>query len=180
MLENRVAPISETTIRFFSFFTILTNILTAVYFTILSFQADKPHSSIASAGTVTAITVYITVVGLVYQITLRHLWQPQGMQRIVDELLHTIIPILVIIFWSISGRNRTLRYSSAFVWLMYPLVYLIFILVRGNASGFYPYPFVDVSKTGLSKVLQNSAFLMLLFLALSFVYIFIGKKLKES
>ena len=34
IIENRVAPVTETIIRFFSFFTILTNILVAVYFTI--------------------------------------------------------------------------------------------------------------------------------------------------
>jgi len=107
MIQNRTASISETTVRFFSFFTILTNTLVAIYFTIISFPYRRQPAFINSPGTLTSITVYITVVGLVYQIALRHLWQPQGTQKIVDELLHTIIPILVIIFWYLSEPKKS-------------------------------------------------------------------------
>ena len=40
MIENRIAPVGETTIRFFSFFTILTNSLVAVYFMLRAMKAD--------------------------------------------------------------------------------------------------------------------------------------------
>src|SRR5690242_8869207 len=76
MFQNRVTGIGEMTIRFFSFFTILTNTLVAVYFTYQALKgariraADKP-------GVLTAITVYITIVGLVYQVVLRWIWSPQ-------------------------------------------------------------------------------------------------------
>ena len=97
MIENRVTSISETTIRFFSFFTILTNAMVAFYYTL---AIIKPTTAIIQkAGTVTAITVYITVVGLVYQIVLRPLWHPEGLQKIVDELLHAVVPLMVIMYW---------------------------------------------------------------------------------
>ena len=100
MMENRVFSMLETTIRFFSFFTILTNLLVAHYFSLSLVKKKEGYLSIINkSGTLTAITIYITVVGLVYQILLRHIWDPKGMQRVVDELLHSVIPILVIIFW---------------------------------------------------------------------------------
>ncbi|WP_009036052.1 Pr6Pr family membrane protein [Indibacter alkaliphilus] len=69
MLENRVVGILETTIRFFSFFTILTNALVAVYFTVQAKAGNtNPQSFWNKPGTLTAITLYILVVGLVYQI----------------------------------------------------------------------------------------------------------------
>lgn len=99
MLQNRVSSINETTIRFFSFFTILTNLLVAIYFTLTVFKHKQGHQSVLNKpGTLTALTVYISVVGLVYQILLRHIWNPTGLQMIVDELLHSIIPIAVVVF----------------------------------------------------------------------------------
>lgn len=181
MIENRVASIGETTIRFFSFFTILTNSLVAIYFT-LSFSKEKKGflTIINKPGTLTAITVYITIVGLVYQIILRHIWEPKGLQMIVDELLHTLIPILVIIFWYLYESKSLVSYSQIPKWLIYPLIYLIYILVRGAFSDFYPYPFVDVGSLGLSKVLINSILLLGLFVAISAIFIKIGHLLKNN
>lgn len=176
MMENRVAPIGETTIRFFSFFTILTNLLVAFYFTITCFQKNNNVSAILNKpGTLTAITVYITIVGLVYQILLRHIWQPKGLQMIVDELLHTIIPIMVIIYWYLYESRASLSFNQIPKWLIYPLVYLIYILLRGHFSDFYPYPFVDVAKLGLSKVLINSILLVALFGGISAIFNAIGR-----
>lgn len=175
MLENRTTSVSEATIRFFSFFTILTNILVAIYFSTICFSRNKSVSLINAAGMLTFLTIYITVVGLVYQVALRHLWHPQGMQRLVDELLHSVIPILVILFWYLYEAKNNLKFSQTIKWLSYPLIYFIYILLRGNHSGFYPYPFVDVSVLGFATVIQNALFLLLFFLGLSLAFILIGK-----
>lgn len=176
MMENRVFPMLETTIRFFSFFTILTNLLVAIYFSLSLVKKKEGYLSIINkSGTLTAVTVYITVVGLVYQILLRSIWEPKGMQRVVDELLHSVIPILVIIFWYLYEEKKAIAYKQILQWLIYPLIYLIFVLIRGSFSNFYPYPFVDVVNLGLKQVLINSAGLMLFFICLSVVYIKLGK-----
>ncbi|MCG9792659.1 Pr6Pr family membrane protein [Flavobacterium algicola] len=179
MIESRVASILETTIRFFSFFTILTNSLVAIYF-ILSLVKKKNNylSIIYKSGTLTAVTVYITIVGLVYQILLRHIWTPEGMQRLVDELLHSIIPILVIIFWYLYEEKISIKYKQLLKWLIYPILYLIFILIRGALAEFYPYPFVNVAALGLEQVLINSAGLLVLFICISAGCIKLGKILK--
>lgn len=175
MIDNRVASIFETTIRFFSFFTILTNIIVATYFTLSYFDNKHKLIGVARPGTLTAVTVYITVVGLVYQIVLRPLWKPEGLQMIVNELLHTLIPILVILFWYLYENKSSIKYTAILKWLMYPLIYLVFILVRGYFSDFYPYPFVDVVTLGLSKVLLNSIGLVGIFAGFSALFIKIGK-----
>ena len=138
IIENRVAPVTETIIRFFSFFTILTNILVAVYFTIKALGRDQ----LDKAGLLTAITVYITIVGLVYQVLLRHIWQPTGLQMVVDELLHSVNPLLVISYWYLFEKKFFVHYKEVFKWMIYPVVYLVYILTRGSFSGFYPYPFI--------------------------------------
>ena len=137
MLANRTMPVFETTIRFFSYFTILTNSIVAFYFSRLTYLLVRGKSTfIINFGTLTAITVYITIVGLVYQVFLRHAWSPTGLQKIVDEILHSVNPILVIAFWLWSRRDNTLKYNDMGRWLIFPLLYLIYVLIRGNFSGF--------------------------------------------
>lgn len=176
ILLNRTASVAETIIRFFSFFTILTNILVAFCCTTLWW---RPGSSLgrrfSMPGTLTAITVYITIVGLVYNLVLRTYWEPRGLQLVVDNLLHTIIPSLFLLFWIVLVPKNKLQWKEVFPWLIYPLVYILFIITRGALSGFYPYPFIDVSKIAYHEVLTNTGALLIGFLVLSLLLVGIGK-----
>ncbi|WP_090024474.1 Pr6Pr family membrane protein [Chryseobacterium oleae] len=178
MLETSKLPFGETTIRFFSYFTILTNLLAALYFTYQSLRNNlsKPENS----GILSALTVYILIVGLIYQILLRQTWNPTGMQRVADELLHSIIPVLVLIYWYLYEDKKALNYRIIPKWAVYPVIYFIYILVRGGFSGFYPYPFIDVTQLGLMKVVMNAFWIVLLFAGLSALLIRIGKALKSD
>jgi hypothetical protein len=49
------------------------------------------------------------------------------------------------------------------------------VLARGSVSGFYPYPFIDVSKIGYHRVWIHSGWLTLVFLGFSFLFIAAGK-----
>jgi hypothetical protein len=180
MIENSNNSIIETTIRFFSYFTILTNSLVAIYFTLIVIKIKSGFLKIIDKpGTLTAITVYITTVGLVYQILLRHTWAPKGLQMIVDELLHTLIPIVVIIYWFFYESKALVTYKQIPKWLVYPIIYLTYILIRGTFSNFYPYPFINVENLGLSKVIINVVGLTGLFILLSAVFVSVGKAIKE-
>jgi len=180
IIENRIASVGETTIRFFSFFTILTNALVAIYFT---FKAAKRTPAekhfFDKPGSLTAIVVYITIVGLVYQIVLRHIWEPTGLQMLVDELLHSVMPVCVVVFWFLYENKSAVTFRQLPGWMIYPLAYLVFILSRGSLSGFYPYPFMDVSKLGLQKVLTNSISILILFLFFCALYITLGKIIEK-
>lgn len=180
MIENRVTSVLETNIRFFSFFTILTNILVALYFTLTFFYHSQPQRRFNRPGFLTSITVYISIVGLVYQIVLRALWAPTGFQFVVNELLHSIIPVLAIGFWYFYENSKSVKYAEIAKWMIYPLVYLVYLLIRGNFSTFYPYPFVDVTSIGIQKVLLNSGVLMVLFAAISFAFLFVGKRIGRN
>jgi hypothetical protein len=176
IIVNRVASIPETITRYFSFFTILTNFIVVVCCT---FILLKPTSNtgrfFSRPDTLTAIAVYITVVGIVYNTVLRFLWSPQGPQLIVDELLHSVIPLLFIILWFLLTRKAVLKWKNIFPWLLYPLAYIIYILIRGTFSGFYPYPFINVTELGYNKVLVNCVGLLLAFLFLSLLFVVIMK-----
>jgi hypothetical protein len=167
-------PVSIAIINYFSYFTILTNLLVALVLT-LSLR-KSPMGDFASRSTVqTATAAYITIVGIVFSLLLRNLWDTQGLQKIANVLLHDIIPILYVLYWLIWGRKSGLRFSNALAWLAYPLLYLAYSLIRGSITGRYPYPFVDVVQFGYARVGLNSLVLVLAFVGLSLLFITVGR-----
>jgi hypothetical protein len=175
-IVNNDIPVMESVTRYFSYFTILTNIMVVLCFTLLLFNFSKNEESFFSKPKVlAAVTVYISVVGIVYNLILRFTWQPKGLQLIVDELLHAGLPVLFVVYWLIFAPKSTLKWTDAFAWLIYPFVYVLFIMVRAEVSGFYPYPFIDVAALGYNKVLLNSFYLLIVFLVLSLGLVWIGK-----
>lgn len=176
MLENRVFPLPETIVRFFSYYTILTNLLVACCFTALACKRFWAKPTFLAAPRVLAATaVYIVIVGAVYNIILRNLWAPQGLQLVVDELLHSVNPLYYLVFWITFIPKAGLKWKHVFPWLIYPLVYFLFILVRGAISGFYPYPFIDVTALGWSRVLLNSAGVTAAFMVMSLIIISVSR-----
>src|SRR4051812_38806133 len=105
------------------------------------------------------MAVYITVVGLVYNLILRQLWKPAGLQFVDDELLHSVIPFLFILYWLMFVPKSELKWKDVLFWLIYPLIYLICILIRGALSGFYPYPFINTDDIGYYETFINSGIL---------------------
>lgn len=175
MIENSIASLTETTIRFFTFFTILSNILVAFVFTAILAQPKGKFSFFLNPINQSAIAVYIFVVGIVYNLILRFLWQPQGIQRIVDEMLHSIIPIYYILYWYFKINTKSILWKNSINWLIYPIVYLIVIMIRGKFSNYYPYPFVNVTTLGINKVLLNVLLLTLFFGVVAMTFIAIAK-----
>ncbi len=125
-------------------------------------------------GVATAITVYIVIVGIVYNTVLRHLWHPAGLQLIADELLHSATPLMFLLYWLFFVDKGKLNLNT-FYWLIYPLVYFIWILIFGALSGFYPYPFINVTELGYNKVILHSGILTVGFLLLSLLFVAIDK-----
>jgi hypothetical protein len=108
----------------------------------------------------TGVAVYIAMVGAGYSLLLRHLWDPEGLQKTVDFLLHDAVPVMCVVYWLIFVAKSGLRWKSALVWSIYPLAYLFYVLVRGALSGRYPYPFIDAGKLGYFRVFSNAAMLL--------------------
>ncbi|MFC4233503.1 Pr6Pr family membrane protein [Parasediminibacterium paludis] len=180
-IQNRVLSLPQTIIKFASYFTIQTNILVAVCFTCV---ALKPNGKLGKyflrPQVASAITVYIFVVGLVYNTVLRWQWSPKGLQLVVDNLLHVVTPIWFLVYWALFVPKAFLQNKNVWAWLIYPLVYCFYILIRGAITNRYPYFFVDASKYTYSQVFINIAVLVLVFLGLSFLLVVLAKRLYKK
>ena len=154
-------------LNFFSYFTILSNILVALALTVpFLFTNSKSGRFLSNSHVVSGIAVCITVVGIVYNGILRHIWNPQGLQLIVDNLLHTVLPLLFVFYWYLIVPSKTWSWRALCAGAFFPLGYLGFSLVRGAADGWYPYPFLNADNLGYERALTNSVFVLILFTAI--------------
>lgn len=166
--------------RFFIFFTILTNLLVAICLTsIIFFPASGIARFFSGPSNQAAIVVYIFIVGLIYNIILRQLWEPEGWQRVTDELLHVIVPVLFTVYWLLFVVKGSLTWKHPFSWLLYPAVYLVYALSRGAIEGYYAYPFIDIPKSGYIRVTINATGILILFLVTGFMVVAIDKWLSR-
>lgn len=176
-INSEVASHAELLVRFFSYFTIDSNLMVAICATVIFLL---PKTAIGTffkkPSVITAITVYITVVALIYNTVLRFLWVLSGWSSVLNELLHVVIPLLFLIYWIYFVPKQLLKWGNIWGWLAFPLVYICFVLVRGNYASFYPYPFLNITKLGLQQVILNCIFITLLFLTLFLAFVAIGKR----
>jgi hypothetical protein len=169
-----------TLITFFSFFTILTNLLVALVFTASLFPTQAGWLQFFRRPLVEAgAAVYIAIVGIVYQLLLRQLWNPQGAQWLADVLLHSIIPVGYVLYWLLFAPPSDLRWKDAMVWLIYPGVYLVYVLARGAVSGLYPYPFVDVNVLGYAGVFTRAGIFLLAFLGMGLLVVAVARRIRQ-
>jgi hypothetical protein len=165
-----------TVITFFSFFTILTNLLVALVFTAAAFRPEAGWVELFRRPSMQAGTVvYIAIVGIAYQLLLRQLWNPQGAQWVADGLLHSVIPVGYVLYWLLFAPRSELRWMDAVAWLAYPGVYLVYILARGAVSGIYPYPFVDVNVLGYAGVLIRAGVFLVVFLGMGLLIVAVAR-----
>ena len=81
IIINKTASVSETIIRYFSFFTILSNIMVALCFTLPLISRYSSLGKFFSKPTIlAAVALYIGTTGIVYNTILRPLANFHGLQ----------------------------------------------------------------------------------------------------
>ena len=178
--DESAGAMAASSLKFFSFFTILTNLLAAAT---LLVPLVAPQSSVgqflARPSVRTAITGYIIIVGVVYYLLLSDLSQRQGWPMFYEHMLHYVTPPLFVLDWLLFVPKRDLNWRVGFGAMGFPLAYLVWTLAHGAVTGWYPYPFVDVAELGYPRALANIAGLVLAFLALEVALVGIGRALEQ-
>ena len=163
-------------VSYFSYFTIITNTLAAI---VLTYAADtrpsRGRAFFLQPWVASGIAVSIIVVGAAYSLLLRQLWQPEGLQWLANEVLHDVMPVLYALYWWFYVPKGVLRWSHVGLWMLYPLVYFAFILLRGHLLGVYPYPFVDVEKLGYAQTFINASGILAGFVAVALIVVLLDR-----
>ncbi len=173
--------VSGAVINYFSFFTILTNLLVAVVLTCsLSRRTSNLVNFFKRPTVQTAVAVFIAIVGIVYSLVLRNIWDPEGLQKVADLVLHDAVPLLYVIYWALFVRKDELRVRDVGGWMLYPTIYLAYTMARGATTGWYPYHFLDARTLGYGKVGVNIAVLIVAFVCLSLFFVRIARWMSRS
>jgi hypothetical protein len=163
-----------STIDYFSYFTILSNILVAATLTFAALAPESPAGRfLLKPGTLLATVVYITVTGLTYYFVLAALYDLHGWELIFDRLLHYLMPPAFVLFWLAFATKGRLDIRSAAWVLLPPLIYAAYTFIRGPLSGFYPYPFVDVPEIGIVQAFLNVLKFIVFFFVVGLFYVLV-------
>jgi len=162
---------------YLGFYTILTNMLVAKA---LAAAALGPgHGPVVRLflrpGVQTAIAMSITIVSLIYNLMLRQLWHPTGGLLLADLIVHDVMPPLYLLYWWLAVPKQALQWSQVLVWQSYPAGYFFYVMLRGAADGWYPYPFLDVKTLGYGYVLINAIVVLMAFIAIALVLVALGR-----
>jgi len=153
--------------HFVSYFTILSNLLVIV--SVLPLITDPRHDGRRWRVLRLAALVMMTVTGLVHWFLLRPLSTLVGVEAVGDVLVHVAVPVLTVIGWLVFGPRPRIDPRTVAWSLAWPIGWLVYTLVVGGLTGWYPYPFLDVADRGVGPVAITGGAIALLLVGLAWV-----------
>ena len=136
-------------VNFFSYFTIQSNLI-GIAALLLPFGWPRERRPFWVDWVRGAATVYLTVTFVVVIVLLQNI--DVGLQLAwVDVTLHKVTPIVLFVDWLLDPP-LWITPRAALAWLVYPLGWLAYTMVRGPIAGWYPYPFLDPARGGYGQV----------------------------
>jgi hypothetical protein len=153
--------------RFIGFFTILANIAAA---SVATAAALGVRRGLAGQRARLMAATSIIMVGIIYSVALRELWNPTGLQKLADVLLHDAAPLLWAVLWLTLPNGRVAWRDIGWA-LLPPLIYCVYALARGSVDGWYAYWFLNPAEQSTGEFFVSILALVLAFAALASVLI---------
>ena len=158
--------------NFFSYFTIQSNIFAFVMLIVSALAVARNKRSSKLNLLRGAATLYMVITGIVFAVLLA------GVEGSIltavpwDNLvLHYIMPVVLLIDWLVDKPSKAITFKRSFVWLIYPISYVIYSLVRGQLVNWYPYPFLNPKTNGFSGVFLTAVGIAGLTIVLMFILV---------
>ena len=172
-------------VNLFSYFTIESNVLVLVAGALIAVRPDRGGTAfgILRLGGLTAITI----TGIVYATILAGNTDFTGVEWWYDKTFHYAVPVLSVLGFLLF-RPRTTLDRSALWFLVWPLVWLAYTLVRAAVSdpsyavtsdrrADVPYDFLDIDRHGGWAVALASLVVLALALGLAWGYLKLSRSL---
>lgn len=178
---SNTLTLGYSVIFWFSFFTTLSNLFSAfvllvsAYYLMVRKQPSESDDIIRGSA-----VVAIAIVGIVFGLLL------SGMERttsdFVNFITHYLMPVIMVVDWLVQPPKVRLLPRHIWYWLIFPFAYLIYSLIRGSYTHFYPYWFMNPREApvGWNGVAGFCGAILIGFLVVSYILLRLGNKLKRS
>ncbi|WP_129339258.1 Pr6Pr family membrane protein [Cellulomonas endophytica] len=156
---------AERIVRLLSYFTILSNLLVGGVSALLAARPD--HDGRLFRVLHLDAVLCITVTGIVYHRALTGLVELTPAGALTNFLLHTVSPVLAVVAWLLAGPRPRTDGRTVALGVVPPLLWIAYTFARGAATGWYPYPFLDVGEVGVGGAAAATAVVAVVFLLLA-------------
>lgn len=135
--------------QYFSYFTILSNILITVVF--LSFGLTGMKSALKYrfiSAVYGPAVLYMSITGFVFWTLLHGGAGHVQLLPWVNMVLHGVTPIAAFLGWILFPHKAKFSYDQAYKWVIFPLAFLFYTLIRGPIVHWYPYVILNPATAG--------------------------------
>jgi hypothetical protein len=147
--------------EYFAYFTIDSSMFAAVALAVAGVWAlqGKPETKVLNRVRL-SVSTYAIVVGVVYNALLRGLPGSAADAGYVwpqtpNEILHVWALIFIFLDFAIMTFANPTRFNQIWWVLLFPLTWVVFTIIRGILTGWWPYWFIDPNDPGgLPQMIQ--------------------------
>lgn len=176
--ETNPPGLSTRLIRFASYLTIWSNVL--VFATAALLAVDPARDGrVWRALHLNAIVICFGG-GVVHFFLLRPLLDLDGADLLADKLLHLVVPLFAVVGWLAFGPRGQATRDDVRPFLVLPVGWLVYTLIRGEFVEWYPYPFIDVNEHGYAVVAATCVGVAALMLALALGAVWLDRRLDRA
>lgn len=143
--------------NFFSFFTVLSNVMSALALIVAGVWILARGKSVRFEPRIVTVFIlctgtYMVITGIVYNLLLRGIPLPQGATvPWSNEVLHVVGPIILLLELLLRVARPKVSWAMLWAIIAFPIAWIIYTLTRGEhitppATGqpwWYPYPFLN-------------------------------------
>lgn len=172
-------PMTNRVLRVLSFFTIQSNILSGVTSAQLA-QNPARDGRVWRALRLSSL-FGIAVTGIVYSTALATVHEPHGWQETAtNDVFHYFVPIMMVLGWLLFGPRQRIEPRTIALAMLWPLAWVVYSLIYGAISKWYPYPFLDVITHGYGRVILNAVAVVAVLLVVTSLYWLGDRRLRAT
>jgi hypothetical protein len=155
-------------VRFFSYFTIQSNLLVMVDSFLLAINPSLDSNWRRTLRLDALMGIVVT--GLVFSLVLAKIVHLTGLAYVLTVCFHYIAPCVAPLGWLLFGPRPRIAWSTlawAFLW---PILWILFTFTHGAMTGWYPYPFLNADKLGHTAALRNTIIVLVVAAILGLIF----------
>jgi len=137
-------------VNYFSYFTIDSNLIAAAVLIVGAARWNRPTARAFDLVRGAAV-VYMSITGIVFTLLLSNTDVDTAI-RWVNTVVHELMPLVLLADWLVTPPSAKLQLRQGLLWLSFPLVWIVYTIIRGAIVNRYPYPFLDPVNGGYGSV----------------------------